>query len=85
MNEWNKQDFPNTLILTRYRFGLFCINMCKFIKELWPLINVRISYQLNILRVNKGNFDKILHMHILKILTSYGLVLLCIIWCKYGN
>ena len=32
--------------------------MRKFIKELWPLTPVRISYQLNILRLNEGNLTK---------------------------
>ena len=34
---------------------MFCINMCKFIEELWPLTRIRISYQLNILRMNEVN------------------------------
>ena len=38
--------------------GLFCINMCTYIKELWPLTPVRISYQLNIFRLNEGNLIK---------------------------
>ena len=29
--------------------------MCKFIEELWPLTRIRISYQLNILRMNEVN------------------------------
>ena len=37
---------------------LFCINMCTFIKELWPLTPVRISYQLNILRMIEVNLIK---------------------------
>ena len=52
---WNKQDFAYTLLLTRSRLELFCINMCTFTKELWPLTPVRISYQLNILRMNEVN------------------------------
>ena len=32
--------------------------MCIFIKELWPLTGVRISYQLNILRMNEVNLIK---------------------------
>ena len=32
--------------------------MCTFIKELWPLSPVRISYQLNILRINDVNLIK---------------------------
>ena len=32
--------------------------MCTFIKELWPLTPVRISFQLNILRINEVNLIK---------------------------
>ena len=32
--------------------------MCTSIKELWPLTPVRISYQLNILRMNEVNLIK---------------------------
>ena len=49
---------------------MFCVNMCKFTKELWFLTHVRISYQLKILRQDK-------------ILTSPRLVLLCIKWRKF--
>ena len=42
----------------RSRLGLFCGNICKFIKELWPLISVRFSYPLNISRLNEGNWIK---------------------------
>ena len=52
------QDLANTLILTRSRLGLFCINMCKLINELWPLNHVRISEQLNVLKLNEGNSIK---------------------------
>ena len=52
------QDLANTLILTRSRLGLFCINMCKLINELWPLNYVRISEQLNVLKLNEGNSIK---------------------------
>ena len=53
-----EQDFVYTLILTRSRLGLFCINICKFIKELWPLTRVIVSYPLNISRLNEGNLIK---------------------------
>ena len=38
--------------------GLFLINICKLIKQLWPLTCVRILYRLNISRLNEGNLIK---------------------------
>ena len=32
--------------------------MCKLINELWPLNHVRISEQLNVLKLNEGNSIK---------------------------
>ena len=49
----------NKILHTRSRSGLFCVNLCKFIKELWPLTRVRILYRLNISRLNEGNLIKL--------------------------
>ena len=46
-------------ILTRSRLGLLRVKFHKFITELWPLIDVGISFPLNILM----EFEQILHMH----------------------
>ena len=43
-------NFAYALILTRSRFGLLRVHFPKFITELWPFIDVRISFPLNILR-----------------------------------
>ena len=43
-------DFASALILTRSRLGMLRVSFCKFIRELWPLIDVKISFPLNILR-----------------------------------
>ena len=40
-------NFAYALIFTIARLGLLYINFCKFITELWPLIDVRISFLLN--------------------------------------
>ena len=53
------QNFAYALILTRSRLGLFRVNFFhKFITELWPLIDVRISFLLNVLRTNWWNLTK---------------------------
>ena len=52
------RDFVYALILTRSRLRLLPVIFCKFVKELWPLIDVRISFPLNILRANGQNFIK---------------------------
>ena len=49
---------PN-LIFTRSRLGLLRVNFCTFITELWPFIDVRISFPLNILRMNRWNLTKV--------------------------
>ena len=54
----NERMELNTLILTRFRLGLFCLNLHKFIKQLCPLSHVRISNQLNTLRLNEGTLTK---------------------------
>ena len=59
--------------------GLFCGNICKFIKELWPLTHVRFLYPLNISRMNEGNLIKFC----IWIDVDKLLVLLCINWCKF--
>ena len=41
------------LILTNSTLGLLAVIFCKFVRELWPLIEVRITLPLNILR-NSG-------------------------------
>ena len=72
-------NFEYALILSRLRFGLLHVKICKFITELWTLIDVRISFPLNIFiflwthRLNLNTFsnfekkimeiDQILYMH----------------------
>ena len=51
-------NFAYVLILTRSMLGLLSVNFRKFIIELWPLIDVRISFLLNILRTNWWNLTK---------------------------
>ena len=41
-------NFAYALTQTRSRLGLLSVNFHKFIKDLWPLIDVRISFLLNI-------------------------------------
>ena len=60
--EWIDGIWPNfayALILTRSRLGLLSIDFRKFITELWPVIDVRISFLLNILTTNRWNLTKI--------------------------
>ena len=52
-------NFGYALMLTRSRLGLLRINFHKFITELWPLIDVRILFPLNILRTNWWILTKI--------------------------
>ena len=47
--------------LTRSRYGLLLVNIRKFITELWPLIDVRILFPLNILRANWWNLTKFVY------------------------
>ena len=51
-------DFAYVLILKTSRLELFRINFQKLITVLWPLIDVRISFLLNILRTNWWNLTK---------------------------
>ena len=48
--------FISLFILTRSRLGLFPVIFLKFVPELWPLIAVRISFPLYILRTNLTKF-----------------------------
>ena len=43
-------NFAHALILTRSRLGLLLVIFRKFVTELWPLIDVRILFPVNILR-----------------------------------
>ena len=47
-----------TLTLTRSRLGLLSIHFRKFATELQPLIDVRISFPLNIMTMNGHNLTK---------------------------
>ena len=51
-------NFECALILTRSRLGLLPVIFCKFVTELWPSIDVRISFPLNIFRKNRQNLTK---------------------------
>ena len=46
------------LMLMRSSMGLLRVTFRKFIWELWPLIDIRISFPLNILRTNWSNLTK---------------------------
>ena len=50
-------NFVYALILTRSRFGLLPVIFLKFVM-LWPLVDVRISFPLNIFRTNGQNSIK---------------------------
>ena len=52
-----RPNFAYALILTRPGLGLLCVNFRKFIAELWPLIDVGISFPLNIFN-DSMEFDK---------------------------
>ena len=47
-----------SLILTTSNLGLLSIHFRLFITELWPLNNIRISFPLNILRMNEWSLTK---------------------------
>ena len=51
--------------------GIVNVNFCKFVKKLRPLIDVRISFLLNILRMNGQNLTKYcIHIDIDKIMVG---------------
>ena len=50
--------------------GLLHINFRKFLTEFWSLINVRISFPLNILRTNEWNLAKFCNAYALILKTS---------------
>ena len=52
------QNFAYALILKTSGLGLLCMNFHTLITELWPLIDVGISFQLKILRTNWWNLTK---------------------------
>ena len=71
-------NFAHALILTRSRLGLLGVKFRKFVTELWPLIDVRISFwwqnlvapywcqnfvSARYLENKLMEFDQILHMH----------------------
>ena len=84
---WPNFAYMHQLILTRSRLGLLGISFfCRFITELWSLIDVRISFLLNILRTENYwmDFDQILHMY-RSILTTSRLGLINIFFsCPHG-
>ena len=60
-------NFVYTLTLIISRLGLLSIKFRKFATELWPLIDFRISFPLNILRMNQNLTKFCIHIHINKI------------------
>ena len=57
--------FLYRLILTRPRLGLLRVIFGKFVTELWPLIDARILFFHNILRMNEHNLTKFcIHINI---------------------
>ena len=57
---WLRNDlgpnFADLLILTTSWLGMLRVNFLKFIIELWPLVDVGISFPLNFLRANWWNW-----------------------------
>ena len=51
--------FEYAFIMKRSRLGLLAVIFRLFVTELWPLIDVRISFPVNIFRTNEQNFIKI--------------------------
>ena len=45
--------------MTRSKLGASCVDLCKFLKKLWPLTRVRISFPPNILRMTGWNLTKL--------------------------
>ena len=61
-------NFVYTLILIVARLGLKSVKFRKFATELRPLIDVRVSFLLNVLRTNGQNLSKFcIHINIDKI------------------
>ena len=61
-------NFVFTITLIISRFGLLSVKFCKFVTELRPFIDVRISFPLNILKMNGQNLTKFcMHINIDKI------------------
>ena len=61
-------NFDYTLTMLRSRLEFLIVIVYKFDTELWPLIHVRISFPLNILRTKGQNLTKFCtHIHIDKI------------------
>ena len=56
-------NFIYAFICTRSSLGLLNIISRTFLLELWPLINAKNLFPLNILRTNWRNFAKFLYMH----------------------
>ena len=54
----NEPKIVCTSILTRSRFRLLPIMFCKFATESRPLIDIRIWFPLNILKMNGQNLSK---------------------------
>ena len=52
-------NFVHALILKRSSFGIVTCYFGEFITELWPLIDVRFSFPLNIFRNNRQNLTKL--------------------------
>ena len=65
MNRRTLLNFVYTLILTRSMLALLTVIFRKFVTELQPLIDVRILFVLNILRMNGQNLAKFcIHINI---------------------
>ena len=59
--EWKKnfdQTWQYALILMTSGLGLLSVNICQFSTELWTLNDVKISFPLNILSMNKWILTK---------------------------
>ena len=77
-------NFINALLLTKSRLELELLHIIfrTFVAELWPLLNARISFPLNILRKNWKNFTR---FYILKRKSFAALtkMLFPSFWAKY--
>ena len=84
MNKHNLTKFCIHIIIDKIYVGIVkqSVIFCKFATELWSLIDVRIWFLLNILRINQQNLTKLcLYIVINKI--SVGIVKLYI--CKFAT
>ena len=74
-------NFVYALILTRSKLGFLHI-IFPTVPQLWPLIYVRISFLLNILRTNGQNFTKFYICAFILTMSMLGLLLVIFFICN---